>query len=119
MKKLTVNIKTAPTTSIYPVRSLGSNVGFNLLIKIKLNACIAIDKKIKISPLEKEDNPSPLASDVVTIPINPIKNPNIRNFDICCRNNKIANNIVTSGAQPKIIDPFHQKFFVNQIAKNV
>src|SRR5699024_7226567 len=42
----TTKMKTDPATSMYPVNKRGSNVGFNLLIKMKLKACANIDRKM-------------------------------------------------------------------------
>src|SRR5690625_2325408 len=69
--KLIINIKAEPNINIYPVNKRGSKSGFNLLIKIKLKACVNIEIKTKISPTDIAVAPPDPVSDVTTIPINP------------------------------------------------
>src|SRR5699024_11623507 len=98
-----VNINPDPITNIYPVSNLGSKSGFNLLIKIKLNACINIEIKINKSPVEIDATPSSPTIEVTIIPINPKKKPNNRNLVILSFSRITDKIIVTRGAAPKII----------------
>src|SRR5699024_12089859 len=90
-------------SSDLPVSNLGSKSGFNLLIKIKLNACINIEIKINKSPVEIDAKPSSPTIEVTIIPINPKKKPNNRNLVILSFSEITDKIIVTRGAAPKII----------------
>src|SRR5690625_6691767 len=115
--RLIIKIKNDPITSIYPVSSLGSKVGFSLLIKIKLTAWANIDRKINISPSEIDDKPLVPTIEVIIIPIKPSINPNTLNLVIISFKRIIDKTIVINGAEPKIIPAFTPVVIVKQIGR--